>query len=159
LDNLGFQIVATPEVENEDNNFNKLNLPADHPARGMQDTFYLNHGLLLRTHTSNTQIRIMSAYPNQPLKVATIGKVYRRDDDDATHTHQFMQLEGFVVGEDISFAHLKGTIEAVLHQLFGTDHPLRFRPSYFPFTEPSVEVDAGCVNCQGKGCNVCKQSG
>ena len=134
-------------------------MPPEHPARDMHDTFYLDTNLLLRTHTSNTQIRVMESNPNQELKVITAGKVYRRDEDDATHTHQFTQIEGFVVGQDISFSRLKGTLELVLKKLFGENHPLRFRPSYFPFTEPSVEIDAQCPPCQGQGCNICKKSG
>jgi len=156
---LGYQIVESTEIESDEYNFSKLNMPPEHPARDMHDTFYLNTNLLLRTHTSNTQIRVMESNPNQELKIITAGKVYRRDEDDATHTHQFTQIEGFVVGRDISFSHLKGTLELVLKKLFGENHPVRFRPSYFPFTEPSVEVDAQCPSCQGQGCNICKKSG
>jgi len=156
---LGYQIVESTEIESDEYNFSKLNMPPEHPARDMHDTFYLNTNLLLRTHTSNTQIRVMESNPNQELKIITAGKVYRRDEDDATHTHQFTQIEGFVVGRDISFSHLKGTLELVLKKLFGENHPVRFRPSYFPFTEPSVEVDAQCFSCQGQGCNICKKSG
>jgi len=156
---LGYQIVESSEIESDEYNFSKLNMPPEHPARDMHDTFYLNTNLLLRTHTSNTQIRVMESNPNQELKIITAGKVYRRDEDDATHTHQFTQIEGFVVGRDISFSHLKGTLELVLKKLFGENHPVRFRPSYFPFTEPSVEVDAQCFSCQGQGCNICKKSG
>ena len=156
---LGYQIVESPEIESEEYNFNKLNMPPEHPARDMHDTFYLDTNLLLRTHTSNTQIRVMENNPHQELRVITAGKVYRRDEDDATHTHQFTQIEGFVVSRDISFSHLKGTLELVLKKLFGENHPVRFRPSYFPFTEPSVEVDAQCFSCQGQGCNICKKSG
>lgn len=156
---LGYQIAESTEIESEEYNFSKLNMPAEHPARDMHDTFYLNTNLLLRTHTSNTQIRVMENNPNQELKIITAGKVYRRDEDDATHTHQFTQIEGFVVGQKVSFSHLKGTLELVLKKLFGESHPLRFRPSYFPFTEPSVEVDAKCFSCQGKGCGICKKSG
>jgi phenylalanyl-tRNA synthetase alpha chain len=147
-------------------------MPPEHPARDMHDTFYLtplnpspaNHSsslpkLLLRTHTSNTQVRTLEANPNQELKAIVAGKVYRRDEDDATHTHQFTQLDGFRVGRNISFSHLKGTLELVLKELFGSQHPFRFRPSYFPFTEPSVEVDVQCVQCRQKGCGVCKKSG
>ena len=155
----GYQVVESPEVESEEYNFNKLNIPPDHPARGMHDTFYLNNGLLLRTHTSNTQIRLLENNPNQELRIISAGKVYRRDEDDATQTHQFPQLEGFAVGQNVNFSHLKGTIELLLKELFGKDHPIRFRPSYFPFTEPSVEVDAQCIPCQGKGCNICKKTG
>jgi len=156
---LGYQVAESTEIETEEYNFNKLNMPPEHSARDMHDTFYLNANLLLRTHTSNTQIRVMENNPNQELKVITAGKVYRRDEDDATHTHQFTQIEGFVVGRDISFSHLKGTLEIILKRLFGKNHPVRFRPSYFPFTEPSVEVDAQCIQCRGKGCNICKKTG
>nr|CAG8571278.1 5364_t:CDS:10 [Entrophospora candida] len=156
---LGYQIAEGPEVENEEYNFNKLNMPSEHPARGMHDTFYLDTNFLLRTHTSNTQIRVMEKNPNRGLKIVTAGKVYRRDEDDATHTHQFTQIEGFAVGRDISFSHLKGTLEIVLKELFSPKHPIRFRPSYFPFTEPSVEVDAKCIQCRGSGCNICKKTG
>ena len=156
---LGYQIAESSEIESEEYNFSKLNMPAEHPARDMHDTFYLNANLLLRTHTSNTQTRVMENNPNQELKIITAGKVYRRDEDDATHTHQFTQIEGFVVGQDISFSQLKGTLELVLKKLFSENHPIRFRPSYFPFTEPSIEVDAQCLSCQGKGCNICKKTG
>ncbi|WNE41234.1 MAG: Phenylalanine--tRNA ligase alpha subunit [Mycoplasmataceae bacterium] len=156
---LGYQISESSEIENEDYNFSRLNMAADHPARDMHDTFYLDTNHLLRTHTSNTQIRMMEANPNKELKTVTSGKVYRRDEDDATHSHQFTQIEGLVVGHDISFSHLKGTLELVLKNLFGQNHPIRFRPSYFPFTEPSVEVDAQCLLCQGQGCNICKKTG
>ncbi|CAJ0824573.1 22172_t:CDS:2 [Entrophospora sp. SA101] len=140
--------ITDPEVETEERNFNKLNMPPHHPARDMQDTFYLNNNLLLRTHTSNTQVRAMEDNPNQELKVIAAGKVYRRDEDDATHTHQFTQLEGFMIGRNISFSHLKSTLKLVLKELFGENHPIRFRPSYFPFTEPSMEVDAQLLkNC------------
>jgi phenylalanyl-tRNA synthetase alpha chain len=156
---LGYQISESSEIETEEYNFDKLNMAADHSARDMHDTFYLDANHLLRTHTSNTQIRTMENNPNQALKIITSGKVYRRDEDDATHTHQFTQIEGLLVGHDVSFSHLKGTLELVLKKLFGANHPVRFRPSYFPFTEPSVEVDAQCLLCQGKGCNICKKSG
>jgi phenylalanyl-tRNA synthetase alpha chain len=156
---LGYQISESSEIETEEYNFDKLNMAADHSARDMHDTFYLDANHLLRTHTSNTQIRVMENNPNQALKIITSGKVYRRDEDDATHTHQFTQIEGLLVGHDVSFSHLKGTLELVLKKLFGANHPVRFHPSYFPFTEPSVEVDAQCLLCQGKGCNICKKSG
>lgn len=156
---LGYQISESSEIETEEYNFDKLNMVVDHPARDMHDTFYLDVNWLLRTHTSNTQIRVMESNPNQALKIITSGKVYRRDEDDATHTHQFTQIEGLVVGHDISFSHLKGTLELILKKLFGENHPIRFRPSYFPFTEPSVEVDAQCILCQGQGCNICKKTG
>ncbi|MCE8167835.1 MAG: phenylalanine--tRNA ligase subunit alpha [Candidatus Moeniiplasma glomeromycotorum] len=156
---LGYQIVESSEIETEEYNFNKLNMLPEHPARDMHDTFYLNNDFLLRTHTSNTQIRILENNPNQELKIITAGKVYRRDEDDATHTHQFTQIEGLVVGRDISFSHLKGTLELILKKLFGINHPIRFRPTYFPFTEPSIEVDAQCLPCQSQGCNICKKTG
>lgn len=156
---LGYQIIESPEIETEKNNFTKLNMPPGHPAREMQDTFYLNNNLLLRTHTTNIQSRILSENPNTELKIVSVGKVYRRDDDDATHTHQFTQVDCFAVGKDISFAHLKGTLELLAKELFGEQQVIRLRPSYFPFTEPSVEVDAACVQCQQKGCEVCKKSG
>jgi len=156
---LGYQIVEGPEIESEEYNFNKLNIPPSHPARDMHDTFYLNNNFLLRTHTSNTQIRLMENNPNRELRIISAGKVYRRDESDKTHTHQFTQLEGFMVGRNVNFSHLKGTLELILKEIFGKAHPIRFRPAYFPFTEPSVEVDARCVPCQGKGCPICKQTG
>jgi phenylalanyl-tRNA synthetase alpha chain len=157
---LGYQIIEVPEIETEENNFTKLNMPPGHPARTMQDTLYLNQpNLLLRTHTTNVQSRILQTNPNQELRVISAGKVYRRDEDDATHTHQFTQVDCFVVGKDISFSHLKGTLEILVKELFSVHQVIRFRPSYFPFTEPSVEVDASCVRCQAKGCEICKKSG
>ena len=147
---LGYQIVESPEVDTEDNNFTLLNMPAKHPARTMQDTFYLNNNLLLRTQTTTIQPRLMKENPNTELKVITAGKVYRRDEDDATHTHQFTQVDCFVVGRNISFSHLKGTLELLVKELLGVQQNIRLRPSYFPFTEPSVEVDANCIQCQGK---------
>jgi len=157
---LGYQIVESPEIETEENNFTKLNMPPGHPARAMQDTFYLNQSnLLLRTHTTNVQSRVLQTNPNQKLKVISAGKVYRRDEDDATHTHQFTQVDCFVVGKDISFSHLKGTLELLVKELLGTQQIIRLRPSYFPFTEPSVEIDASCIQCQTKGCEICKKSG
>ena len=156
---LGYKFIESPEIETEEYNFNKLNMPPNHPARDMHDTFYINNKLLLRTHTSNAQIRLMENNPNQELKIISAGKVYRRDEDNITHTHQFTQLEGFAVGKNINFSSLKGTIELILKDLFGENHPIRFRPSYFPFTEPSIEVDAQCIPCQGKGCNICKKTG
>ncbi|KLL02871.1 MAG: phenylalanyl-tRNA synthase subunit alpha [Mycoplasmataceae bacterium RV_VA103A] len=156
---LGYQIIESPEIETEENNFTKLNMPAGHPARDMQDTFYLHDSSILRTHTTNIQSRVLSSFPNQELKIISAGKVYRRDDDDNTHTHQFSQVDCFVVGKDISFSHLKGTLELLVKELFGEQQTIRLRPSYFPFTEPSVEVDASCVQCQQKGCEVCKKSG
>jgi phenylalanyl-tRNA synthetase alpha chain len=157
---MGYEIFDGPEVEDDYHCFEALNMPPDHPARDMQDTFYLaESGLLLRTHTSSGQIRYMLSNPHPPdVRIICPGKVYRRD-DDITHSPMFQQIEGLVVGKGITLGDLKGTIEAFLHALFGAQFPVRFRPSYFPYTEPSVEVDLGCVVCGGKGCRVCKQTG
>ncbi|HUG52835.1 MAG TPA: phenylalanine--tRNA ligase subunit alpha [Vicinamibacteria bacterium] len=157
---MGYEIFDGPEVEDDYHCFEALNMPPDHPARDMQDTFYLAEGgLLLRTHTSSGQIRYMLSNPHPPdVRIICPGKVYRRD-DDITHSPMFQQIEGLVVGKGITLGDLKGTIEAFLHALFGPQFPVRFRPSYFPYTEPSVEVDLGCVVCGGKGCRVCKQTG
>lgn len=157
---MGYQIMEGPEVETDENNFEKLNLPKDHPARDMQDTFYITEDTLLRTHTSPVQVRTMlQAGGTEPIKILCPGKVYRRDDDDATHSHQFMQIEGLVVDETTSMADLKGTLLEIANKMFGEGRNIRLRPSYFPFTEPSVEVDISCHNCNGKGCNICKGTG
>lgn len=157
---MGFEVVDGPEIETDYYNFEALNLGKDHPARDMQDSFYINPELLLRTHTSNGQIRGMEArHGAESVRVLSPGRVYRRDDDDATHSHQFMQIEGILVDKDISLAHLKGTFDVVLKAIFGDDREIRLRPSYFPFTEPSVEVDVSCAKCGGDGCNICKQTG
>ncbi|MDD3171101.1 MAG: phenylalanine--tRNA ligase subunit alpha [Bacilli bacterium] len=156
---MGYNIAEGPEVEEDLYNFEMLNLPKGHPARDMQDSFYINPSLLLRTHTSPVQARTMLESKGKPIKIVCPGKVYRRDDDDATHSHQFMQLEGLVVGENISMADLKGTLSAVFEEMFGDGRKVRFRPSYFPFTEPSVEVDVSCFKCGGVGCNLCKGNG
>lgn len=156
---LGYQIVESPEIETEENNFTLLNMPANHPARDMHDTFYLNDNWLLRTHTTTIQPWVMKKNLNKELRIISAGKVYRRDEDDATHTHQFTQVDCFAVGKNISFSHLKSTIELVTKELLGKEANIRFRPSYFPFTEPSVEVDATCTRCQGKECSVCKGTG
>ena len=156
---MGYEIAEGPEVEEDLYNFELLNLPKDHPARDMQDTFYINPNVLLRTHTSPVQARTMQAKKGQPIKVICPGKVYRRDDDDATHSHQFMQVEGLVLGKDISLADLKGTLLEVAKKVFGNERDIRLRPSFFPFTEPSVEVDVSCFKCNGKGCSICKNSG
>ncbi len=155
---MGFTVEEGPEVELEDYNFDKLNIPPDHPAREMQDTFYVNKsGYLLRTHTSPVQIRTMlKATP--PIQMIAPGKVYRRD-DDPTHSPMFHQVEGLVVNEYASFRHMKYVIEEFLREFFQTDLPVRFRTSYFPFTEPSAEVDIGCVICKMDGCRVCKETG
>ena len=138
---MGYQVEEGPEVESDEMNFEMLNLPKNHPARDMQDSFYITENTLLRTHTSPVQIRTMLAAKGQPVKIICPGKVYRRDDDDATHSHQFTQIEGLVVDEFISIADLKGTLEVLVKHLFGEEREIRLRPSYFPFTEPSMEVD------------------
>ena len=154
---LGFAIVEGPEIEDDFHNFEALNIPAHHPARAMHDTFYFDDGLLLRTHTSNMQIRVMAVEP-PPLRVIAIGRVYRCD-SDLTHTPMFQQIEGLVVDEHATFANLKGILAAFCQHIFETDLEIRFRPSYFPFTEPSAEVDIQCVICGGGGCRVCGQTG
>lgn len=158
---MGYEAAEGPEVETDFYNFEMLNLPHDHPARDMQDSFYVDPHRLLRTHTSGVQARTFEARTQEqlPIKVICPGKVYRRDDDDATHSHQFMQIEAFIVDENISMANLKGTLQALARHLFGADREIRLRPSFFPFTEPSVEVDVSCAKCNGAGCNVCKQTG
>jgi phenylalanyl-tRNA synthetase alpha chain len=154
---IGYEVAVGPEVEDEFHNFEALNIPADHPARAMHDTFYIDSRRLLRTHTSPVQIRVMQSR-RPPLRVIAPGRVYRRD-SDVTHTPMFHQVEGFMVDESVSFADLKGTITDFLQAFFQKDSPVRFRASYFPFTEPSAEVDIACVICGGKGCRVCKDSG
>jgi phenylalanyl-tRNA synthetase alpha chain len=154
---MGFQVAEGPEIETEYYNFEALNIPKDHPARDMQDTFYISGDVLLRTHTSPVQIRVMQEQ-KPPLRVIAPGKVYRRD-SDITHTPMFHQVEGFMVDDFITFGDLKGVLSVFLHAFFGEDISLRFRPSFFPFTEPSAEVDIQCVMCNGKGCRVCKNSG
>lgn len=157
---LGYTVEEGPEIETDEYNFEKLNLPKDHPARDMQDSFYIDPTHLLRTHTSPVQVRTMLSYGgNKPVKIICPGVVYRRDDDDATHSHQFMQIEGLVVDESSSMSDLKGTLLELVKHLFGESRDIRLRPSYFPFTEPSVEVDVSCYNCEGKGCSICKQTG
>ncbi|MCL0033268.1 phenylalanine--tRNA ligase subunit alpha [Thermodesulfovibrionales bacterium] len=154
---MGFGIEEGPEVESDYYNFESLNIPKDHPARDMQDTFYINDDMVLRTHTSPVQVRVMEK-ARPPLMIIVPGKVYRRD-ADITHTPMFHQIEGLMVDRGITFSNLKGVLEAFLYHLFGPDTPVRFRPSFFPFTEPSAEVDIGCILCGGDGCNVCKGSG
>ena len=156
---MGYEVVTGPEVEEDVYNFELLNLPQDHPAREMQDSFYIDPVHLLRTHTSPVQARTMLARDGKPIKIICPGKVYRRDPDDATHSHQFMQCEGLVIGEDISIADLKGNLLAVANKMFGEGRKIRLRPSYFPFTEPSVEVDVTCAKCDGVGCPMCKGTG
>mgnify|MGYP000329917653 CR=1 FL=1 len=156
---LGYTIEEGPEIELDLYNFEMLNLPKGHPAREMQDSFYIDESTLLRTHTSPVQARTLLKAKGKPVKIICPGKVYRRDNDDATHSHQFMQIEGLVVDKDITMADLKGTLTMLCKRLFGENLEIRFRPSYFPFTEPSVEVDVTCFKCQGKGCSLCKGSG
>lgn len=139
--------------------FEKLNLPKGHPARDMQDTFYIDPEHLLRSQTSPVQARTMEKKGGAPIKIVCPGKVYRRDADDATHSHQFMQFEGLVLGEDISLANLKGALLEIAKKMFGQNNKIRLRPSFFPFTEPSVEVDVSCSRCGGKGCPTCKGVG
>ena len=154
---MGFEVKEGPEVELDYYNFEALNMPKDHPARDMQDTLYISEEVVLRTHTSPVQIRVMEK-TKPPLKVIAPGKVYRCD-ADICHTPMFHQVEGFMVDTDISFSDLKGVLESFIHSFFNMDTPVRFRPSFFPFTEPSAEVDIGCNFCSGKGCRVCKNTG
>ena len=154
---LGFEAVEGPEVELDWYNFEALNLPPDHPARDMQDTFYFSDKVLLRTHTSPMQIRTMEVR-QPPVRIIAPGKVYRRD-SDITHSPMFHQVEGLLVDKGVTFADLKGVLTAFVHQMFGPEVGVRFRPSYFPFTEPSAEVDIECVMCGGHGCRVCQATG
>ena len=156
---MGYEIAEGPEVEEDLYNFEMMNLPKDHPARDMQDSFYITPNILMRTHTSPVQARTMLKAKGEPIKVICPGKVYRRDSDDATHSHQFMQLEGLVVDKDVTLADLKGTLTTLFEKMLGEGTKVRFRPSYFPFTEPSVEVDVTCFKCGGKGCPLCKGNG
>lgn len=157
---MGYNVAEGPEVESDVYNFTKANTPEGHPARDMQDTFYIDPTHLLRSQTTAIQMRVLEADAHKlPIKVICPGKVYRRDDDDATHSHQFMQCEGLVIGENITVADLKGTLELMIRELFDKDAKIRFRPSYFPFTEPSFEVDMTCHICHGKGCPTCKGTG
>jgi phenylalanyl-tRNA synthetase alpha chain len=176
---MGYEILEGPEVEDDFHNFEALNMPPDHPARDMQDTLYLDAPIvggtwgahrgrvpeaqvraatLLRTHTSAMQIRYMKTF-TPPVRIIVPGRVYRRDNLDLTHTPMFQQFEGLVVGEGITMAHLKGTLEAMVHELFGDTARVRLRPSFFPYTEPSAEVDISCQACAGSGCGICKQTG
>lgn len=157
---MGYKVAEGPEVELDLYNFERANIPANHPARDMQDTFYINAQELLRTHTTAIQTRELEKANGQlPIKLICPGKVYRRDDDDATHSHQFTQVEGLVVAENITLADLKGTLKFMADRMFGEGREIRFRPSYFQFTEPSVEVDVTCHICGGKGCSTCKGTG
>ncbi|MBD2867572.1 phenylalanine--tRNA ligase subunit alpha [Paenibacillus arenilitoris] len=157
---LGYSIAEGPEVEEDYYNFEALNLPKNHPARDMQDSFYVTDEILMRTHTSPVQVRTMKAMNGKtPVKVICPGKVYRRDDDDATHSFQFNQIEGLVIDKNIRMSDLKGTLLQFVQQMFGAQAQIRLRPSFFPFTEPSAEVDVTCVQCGGRGCRMCKQTG
>ena len=156
---MGYDVVSGPELETDEYCFERLNLPKGHPARDMQDSFYITPEYLLRTQTSAVQARTMMANEEKtPIRVIVPGKTFRRE-DDATHSHQFNQVEGLVVDKNISLADLKGTLEVFMKKMLGQNTELRFRPSYFPFTEPSYEVDVTCFKCGGKGCNLCKQTG
>ena len=155
---LGFEVVEGPEVEYDHYNFELLNLPKNHPARDMQDTFYVDDNIVLRTHTSPVQARIMTTR-KPPIRIVCPGRVYRADELDATHSPVFHQLEGLVIDENISMGDLKGTLDAFAERLYGKGIATRFRPSFFPFTEPSAEVDLTCANCHGKGCRMCKGTG
>ena len=157
FDSLGFDSADGPEIEEDFYNFEALNIPADHPARAMHDTFYVDDKRVLRTHTSPVQVRYMQSH-KPPLQVIAPGRVYRCD-SDMTHTPMFHQVEGLAVGEGINFGHLRGVLSHFLREFFETDLKVKFRPSYFPFTEPSAEVDISCVFCGGPGCRVCKQTG
>ncbi|OXL81895.1 phenylalanine--tRNA ligase subunit alpha [Paenibacillus sp. SSG-1] len=157
---MGYHIAEGPEVETDYYNFEALNLPKNHPARDMQDTFYITEELLMRTQTSPVQIRTMESMQGKvPVKIICPGKVYRRDDDDATHSFQFYQIEGLVIGENIRMSDLKGTLLQFVREMFGPNTQIRLRPSFFPFTEPSAEVDVTCARCGGSGCRVCKHTG
>ena len=156
---MGYDVVSGPELETDEYCFERLNLPKGHPARDMQDSFYITTEYLLRTQTSAVQARAMMANEEKtPIRIIVPGKTYRRE-DDATHSHQFNQVEGLVIDKDITFADLKGTLEVFMKHMLGENTKLRFRPSYFPFTEPSYEVDVSCFKCMGKGCNLCKHTG
>ena len=157
---MGYDVVEGPEVEKDLYNFEMLNLPKGHPARDAQDSFYINPEMLLRSQTSPVQVRTMLANEEKsPIRILCPGKTYRRDSDDATHSHQFTQIEGLVIDKNISLADLKGTFDVLARHLFGEMRDTRFRPSFYPFTEPSVELDISCFNCGGSGCNICKGTG
>jgi phenylalanyl-tRNA synthetase alpha chain len=157
---MGYTVAEGPVVETDHYNFELMNLPKGHPARDMQDTFYIDENTLMRTHTSPVQAHVLlEAKGKGPIKIICPGKTYRRDDDDATHSHQFAQCEGLVVDKNVTMGDLKGTLEFFAKRTFGEKREIRLRPSYFPFTEPSVEVDISCGNCGGKGCAMCKGTG
>lgn len=161
LMSMGYDVVDGPEIEEDKFNFELLNIPKGHPARDAQDTFYIkDEEILLRSQTSPVQARTMLEGKGViPIRMICPGKTFRRDDDDATHSHQFMQIEGLLVDKNVSLSDLKGTIDFIVKKIFGDDCKTRFRPSYYQFTEPSVETDISCFNCHGKGCNICKNTG
>ena len=157
---MGYEVKDGVEVENDEYNFRLLNVPKGHPARAMQDTFYVDAETLLRTQTSAVQAHTMlESKGKKDIRIICPGKAYRRDEDDATHSHQFIQIEGLVVNKTATMGELKGTLEVMARKLFGEDREIRLRPSYFPFTEPSIEVDVSCFKCRGKGCPLCKNTG
>ncbi|UJF34458.1 phenylalanine--tRNA ligase subunit alpha [Paenibacillus hexagrammi] len=157
---MGYSVAEGPEVEQDYYNFEALNLPKDHPARDMQDSFYITEEILMRTQTSPVQVRTMEKRKGDvPIKIICPGKVYRRDDDDATHSHMFTQIEGLVIDRNIRMSDLKGTLLQFVQEMYGKQTRIRLRPSFFPFTEPSVEVDVSCAMCGGAGCRTCKQTG
>ena len=156
---MGYTVEKGSEVDKDHYVFELLNIPKDHPARDMQDTLYIDNETLLRSHTSAVQAHVMEKANGKPIKIICPGKTYRRDDDDMTHSHQFAQVEGLVIDKNINMGNLKATLELFARKMFSKNSEIRFRSSYFPFTEPSVEVDVSCFNCHGKGCNVCKNSG
>ena len=156
---MGYSLAEGRDVESDHYNFELMNIPKDHPAREMQDSFYISPNTLLRTHTSPAQAHAMEKANGEPIKIICPGKCFRRDDDDLTHSHQFGQIEGLVVGKNINVGNLQKTLETFIKKLFGEKRTIRLRSSYFPFTEPSFEVDVSCDKCGGKGCNACKGSG
>ena len=159
LMSLGFSVEEGPEVDSDLNNFELVNIPFDHPSRDMQDSFSISHDTVLRSHTSCIQARVMAKMKGEyPVKIICPGKVYRRD-NDATHSHEFFQCEGLVIGENVTMSHLLENLKLLLKHIFGEKREVRFRPSYFPFTEPSIEVDISCAECSGKGCHLCKNTG
>lgn len=156
---MGYTVETGPEIDSDKYVFELLNIPKDHPARDMQDTFYIDDTYLLRSHTSSVQAHVMEKGKGKPIKIICPGKTFRRDDDDMTHSHQFAQVEGLVIDKNINLGNLKSTLELFAQKMFSKDSKVRFRSSYFPFTEPSVEVDISCFNCHGKGCPTCKGTG
>lgn len=156
---MGYTVESGPEVDTDEFVFELLNIPRDHPARDMQDTLYIDDNLLLRSHTSSVQAHVMQNAKGKPIKIICPGKTFRRDNDDMTHSHQFAQVEGLVIDKNINLGNLKATLELFAQKMFAKDAKVRFRSSYFPFTEPSVEVDISCFSCHGKGCPTCKGTG